>query len=208
MLIFLGLAGSVTNLVIMTGPEFSGTTFYYLRALSATDILYLLLVTGYLAEITLFDGRDNFSAKYYLTHWDVNLCNTFITASGFIIVLLNIDRYRCIYKPTLPRDKNPGILVGLALILSFILLIPRFMEEKLVRQCVGISLNNSHELSGDYCHCDAGGDSDLVCKYEAVLTPNLLNTFPWVTYVVLTELLIKVVPAVLLLVLNFLMINR
>ena len=104
-LIFLGLAGSVTNLIIMTGPEFHGSTFYYLRALSATDILYLLLVTGYLAEITLIDGRDNYSAKYYLTYWDVNLCNTFITASGFIIVLLTIDRYRCICKPTLPRDK-------------------------------------------------------------------------------------------------------
>ena len=93
-LIFLGLAGSLTNLIIMSGPDFQTSTFYYLRALSATDIMYLVLVTGYLAEITLINDNENYSAKYYLTHWDVNLCNTFITASGFIIVLLTIDRYQ------------------------------------------------------------------------------------------------------------------
>ena len=92
-LIFLGLAGSLTNLIILSGQEFNTSTFYYLRALSCTDMMYLVLVTGYLAEITLInDDQDNYSAKYYLTHWDVNLCNTFITASGFIILLLTIDR--------------------------------------------------------------------------------------------------------------------
>ena len=93
-LIFLGLAGSLTNLIILSGQEFNTSTFYYLRALSCTDMMYLVLVTGYLAEITLIDDdQDNYSAKYYLTHWDVNLCNTFITASGFIILLLTIDRW-------------------------------------------------------------------------------------------------------------------
>ena len=192
----------------MSGSEFKGTTFYYLKALSVTDIMYLVLVTGYLAEITLIHDQQNYSAKYYLTHWDVNLCNTFITASGFIIVLLTIDRYKCICCPSHTRNKNPGLFVGLSILISFILLIPRFMEEKIVRRCIAVGLNNTHELSPDYCQCDTGGGSEDICKYETVPTPNLISSYPWVTYVILTELIIKVVPSIFLLVLNIRMINK
>lgn len=56
---------------------------------------YLLL--GYLMEIIFLsnDNDDNtlsFETTFYLTHMDIAIGNTFITTSGFIILLLTIDR--------------------------------------------------------------------------------------------------------------------
>ena len=45
-LIVLGICGSLANLAIMSGSAFTGSTFYYLRALSLCDMFYLLCVIG------------------------------------------------------------------------------------------------------------------------------------------------------------------
>ena len=54
-----GLAGTSYNLVLLRGspPTFPGTTGFYLRALSVTDILYLLFMIGYLVTPRL--TQDN-----------------------------------------------------------------------------------------------------------------------------------------------------
>ena len=46
LLILLGICGSLANLAVMSGPAFTGSTFYYLRALSLCDMFYLLCVIG------------------------------------------------------------------------------------------------------------------------------------------------------------------
>ena len=49
-----GLAGTSYNLVLLRGSpaKFQGTTWWYLRALSVTDILYLLFMIGYLVTVS------------------------------------------------------------------------------------------------------------------------------------------------------------
>ena len=37
--------------VVMSARDFQGTTYYYLRALSLTDLGYLLFVIGYFSEV-------------------------------------------------------------------------------------------------------------------------------------------------------------
>ena len=46
-----GLLGSVATLLVLTGPGFRSNTFLYLRALSVSDLLYLLAALGWLYEI-------------------------------------------------------------------------------------------------------------------------------------------------------------
>ena len=38
--------------VVMSTRDFQGTTYYYLRALSLTDLGYLLFVIGYYTEVS------------------------------------------------------------------------------------------------------------------------------------------------------------
>ena len=78
----------------------------------------------------------NIAFKYYLTVFDVLLCNTFISCSGFIIILVTLDRYRCICQPHLPRAPHPRLLCALALLLSLAWQAPRLFIIRVQRQCV------------------------------------------------------------------------
>ena len=140
-----GLLGSLASLMILAGPAFRSSTFFYLRILSISDMMYLLSALGLLYEVFFMEGFTNFSLvlKYYLTHFDVILCNTFISTSGFIIIILTLDRYRCICQPSLPRKDNPGLYCGLAILISFAWQVPRFFTKVIESECVQIQPNAS-----------------------------------------------------------------
>ena len=207
----LGLVGSFATLMIMAGPTFRTSTFFYLRILSISDMMYLLSAIGLMLEIHLIDAHSNLTlaATYYLTHFDHILCNTFISTSGFIIIILTLDRYRCICQPTLPRDTNPGIYCGLALLISFAWQVPRFFTKVIVSECVQIHPNNTSSDLGDPCECNPSGVRELLeCRHMSLVVTKHLQTYPWIVYVVLAELFVKILPSFLLVSLNALMINR
>ena len=207
--ILLGIIGCGASVFLMSGPGFKGVTFYYLRALSVTDFFYLITVCGNMVQILLWrgEGGEEFVSIFYLTHIDHILCNTCISASGFLIILLTIDRYRCICQPTEPRDSHPGLCTGLALLVSFLLQIPRFLEEGIEEVCVSINQNSSALLNRSECDCGVIPVGQI-CKYQNKETDNLRGQYPWTTYVILTEILIKILPSIVLLVLNVLMADR
>ena len=103
-LIILGIFGCVANVLLISGSGFNNVTFFYLRALSLSDLCYLLSVCFNLVEILVLTpygmGQDEIFQMFYLTHIDHILSNTFIGTSGFIIVLVTIDRFHCICLPT------------------------------------------------------------------------------------------------------------
>ena len=85
--------------------------------------------------------------QYYLTYFDILLCNTFIGASGMMIIILTIDRYRCICQPTLPRYQHPGLYCGLAFLVSFLWQLPRLFVNTALTSCLPvISTNNRSAL--------------------------------------------------------------
>ena len=166
-LLFFGIVGSSANLAIMTGREFKGSTFFFLRALSMSDLFYLVFAIGYFIEIMMVrEGQDSFQTTYYLTYWDVIIGNTMIATSGFIIILLTIDRYRCICQPTLKRSSHPRLKAFMAFVISFILQLPRFMENNIIQKCVSVTLGNNGSSFGDICECSESGAAPLgECRY-------------------------------------------
>ena len=46
-----GLIGSFATFFVLSGPKFQSDTFFYLRALSLSDMMYLLAAFGYIYEI-------------------------------------------------------------------------------------------------------------------------------------------------------------
>ena len=209
-LLVLGMFGSAFNLVLMSGPGFRGLTFFYLRALSLSDMVYLVFVMGYLIEIMwLGNGDLNFRAKYYLTHWDIILGNTFITTSGYIILLLTMDRYRAICHPTRPRDATPGLYIGFALISGFLLEPPKFLDSHIVNACVEVTSHNNHTLEGGECQCGTNvAMLGTTCRYQVEEAAGVIGTFPWVTYSLLINLLTKILPSILMIIGNIKMIRR
>ena len=69
---FFGLLGSTATLVILSRSKFNTNTFYYLKALSMSDMMYLVSALGYLYEMFFLDTYSQLStvakAKYSFTH--------------------------------------------------------------------------------------------------------------------------------------------
>ena len=153
----------------------------------------------------LFDSEAfiEFEVKFYFTYIDISLGNMFITTSGFIILLLSIDRYRAIVHPTWSRDPATGRTITFALVCSFVLQVPRFFEKHIVHRCVRVNNVNNVTLLGGKCQC--GGAFSFLgkdCRYETEVEKDIVGSYPWIVYTVLSELIMKIIPAVLLVVLN------
>ena len=78
----------------MQGHEFKGLTFYYLRALNVCDLLYLFSFVGVILEYFLKQPETEVGTftRFYLVYFDSIILNPCVTNSGFIIVLLTVDR--------------------------------------------------------------------------------------------------------------------
>ena len=76
---------------------------------------------------------------------------------------------------------------------SFLLIFPRFLEFTIIETCNEVSLNTS------FCSCISTG----VCYYDKDHRPGLLETYPWITYVVSTEIGLKILPSAALAFINW-----
>ena len=55
-IMFSGLIGSIATFFILNGSKFRNNTFFYLKALSLSDLMYLVLTFGYIYEIMFLDS--------------------------------------------------------------------------------------------------------------------------------------------------------
>ena len=98
----------------------------------------------------------------------------------------------------------------MALLVALFLQLPRWLEEDIEPSCIAVTLNSTAGINEeDECDCSPSEPLDgLECKWVEVVRQDVRGRYPWVTYVILTELFVKILPAVLLLTLNFLMADR
>ena len=129
-LLIIGASGCIASLAVMSGSGFKGSTFFFLKALSLTDLFYLVLAIGYFVEMIIIND-ENVGSMFFVTFFDLVLCNALIATSGFIIILLTIDRYRSICHPTLPQDSSPCLRSCAALAIGCMLQVPRFLDPEL-----------------------------------------------------------------------------
>ena len=59
---FFGFVGSLATIIILSSSKFNTTTFYYLKALSVSDLLYLLSAVGYLYEMFFLETSAQVSS--------------------------------------------------------------------------------------------------------------------------------------------------
>ena len=151
------------------------------------------------------------------------LSNTFVTSSSSILLLLTIDYYLLTahWPAVTSSDKEavssdhsdqgqhqdqetagaltqkPLLRVFLAIVCSFLMNLPRGLEFTIEEQCVGMMINTSS------CICDSLG----LCQYNASERNNVVRSFPWITYILSSEIGLKLLPSVVLATLNWKLIN-
>ena len=157
------------------------------------------------------------------------LSNTFVTSSSGILLLLTIDYYLLTthyqHWSANTKDKTrdgadkeaakseycnhqdqetPGGFIHkplpqvfLAIVCSFLMNLPRGLEFTIEEQCVGMMINTST------CICDSLG----LCQYNTSERSNVVRSFPWITYILSSEIGLKLLPSVVLATLNWKLIN-
>ena len=93
--------------------------------------------------------------------------------------------------------EKPLLRVFLAIVCSFLINLPRGLEFTIEEQCVGMMINTST------CICDSLG----LCQYNATERNNVVRSFPWVAYILSSEIGLKLLPSVVLATLNWKLIN-
>ena len=99
-----------------------------------------------------------------MTHIDVLICNTFIGTSGFLIILVTIDRWeaapaslvsltavprwRCICAPASAPPSRPALYCGLALLVSLAWQLPRLAVKTITTQCVPVNQRSVASMHG------------------------------------------------------------
>jgi hypothetical protein len=87
--------------------------------------------------------------------------------------------------------------------------VPRWLEDEIQHVCVAITLNSTAVITDHECDCGLSAPlAGHMCRYQTAVRDNLRSRYPWVTYVILTELTVKILPSLLLLTLNVLMADR
>ena len=87
-----GLIGSFATFFVLSGPKFQSDTFFYLRALSLSDMMYLVLTFGYIYEIMFLESTASMTSvakASLITHSSVKFYKMHPCLAGLL------DHIRC-----------------------------------------------------------------------------------------------------------------
>ena len=91
-IMFSGLIGSIATFFILNGSRFRSNTFFYLKALSLSDMMYLVLTFGYIYEIMFLESTASMTSvakASLITHSSVKFYKMHPCLAGLL------DHIRC-----------------------------------------------------------------------------------------------------------------
>ena len=78
-IMFSGLIGSIATFFILNGSKFRNNTFFYLKALSLSDMMYLVLTFGYIYEIMFLESYASMTSVAKVFFWLSKIVEKIIT---------------------------------------------------------------------------------------------------------------------------------
>ena len=128
------------------------------------------------------------------------LINSFMASSVYIIIFMTVNRYISIYKPTdfqrIHTLKNAWLCISLSFLCGVLLHIPLCFQNKVVfrsfcSNSTSLALANVTE-----------------CGWQSIENIDISDTYVFKTYLVVSEIFLRVGPIVVLAILNTLIIHK
>lgn len=187
-ILIIGIFGNAAILVVLSGPVFRGIAYLYLSGLALAHIgVVLSWIT-----ITLRLGygmSNNYPSAFYHAHLELVILNAFSAASVFIMVCLIVDRYIFVFLPARIRTGNVRKNVNTFILSSFI---AGFM--------ISSPLSVMRIVNAEK---DESGIS-FTLRENIVVTQSTI----WRTYIWIMEIIVRIFPSIVFIVLNSLVIKR
>ena len=219
----LGIVGNLFNLMVLTRPHLKGVMYVYLLGLAASNLCVLvsaipalLGLSGYLA------GRDYLTA-FYQAHLALPLINTFMASSVYIIICMTINRYISIYHPThfkkFHTESKAKFSIAVSFLGGLLLHLPLCFQNKVV--CAADSDGPLVSLLARNVSAATGLPGNRTTEHQYPLVPSpppsacvstedeyVTESYAFKTYLVVSEILLRFGPILILAILNTLIIIR
>ncbi|CAN7993922.1 unnamed protein product [Ixodes hexagonus] len=117
-IITLGIVGNLVNLAVLTRPNLKGVIFTYLTWLATSDLLALAVAV--FSMMRLHDSQPrNYVAAFYYAHAELPLVNALMASSVFLVVAVTVDRYCAVCIPTRYSKFHNARRARLAILLAY-----------------------------------------------------------------------------------------
>ncbi|KAK4875612.1 hypothetical protein RN001_012034 [Aquatica leii] len=186
LLVATGVVGNMLNLIVLCRPFFNSCTRTYLRVLAIADIIILLLDIPMIIRLNGKQNTNIFTAVYH-AYVEIPIITTFIAFNVYVVTCLTVDRYVSVCAPTkfksFHTSKRAKIAVVVAITISVVLSFPLILL-KTVCSC---------KITGSW------GFKDNV---------NITGTTYWYAYLLGSEIMMRIGPAMFVAILNILIIRQ
>ena len=141
-------------------------------------------------------------------HLQWPLTNSFCVTSVYIIISMTVNRYIALYKPTefqrIHTLKNAWLCICIFFISSVFLHVPLCFENKMIFNgfCLNPSNTSSSSLSISI------NETGVECGWQSLENVDIVDTFGFKAYLVLSQILFRLGPILLLAILTTLIIHK
>lgn len=185
----IGVFGNAAILIVLSGPVFRGIAYLYFSGLALAHIgVILSWIT-----ITLRLGygmSNNYPSAFYHAHLELVFLNAFSAASVFIMVCLIVDRYIFVFFPARIRTGKTRKNVNTFILSSFI---------------AGFMISGPLSVMRTvHAEQDAGSGTSFTLRENGFVTQSAI----WRTYIWIMEIIVRICPSIVFIVLNSLVIKR
>ena len=188
-----GMVGNLLSLVVLPRPNLKGVMYVYLLGLAVSNLCVLITAVPALFDISSGLGGGHYATAFFQAHLMLPLINSFMASSVYIIIFMTVNRYISIYKPTdfqrLHTLKNARLSISLSFLCGISFHVPLCFQNQVVRHC---------EPAHTTDHCVWQADENFVVSE---------NIF-FKSYLVISEIFLRVGPIVILAILNILIIHK
>ncbi|XP_072745426.1 probable G-protein coupled receptor B0563.6 [Anoplolepis gracilipes] len=186
----IGVFGNVVILIVLSAPVFRGIAYLYLSGLALAHIgvtLSWIMITLRLS----YGMNNNYLSAFYHAHLELVILNAFSAASVFIMVCLIVDRYIFVFFPARIRTGNTRKNIN-----SFIL--SSFIAGFVISSPLSVMRSVNAEQDG------SNNGSSFTLRENVLVTHSEI----WKVYIWAMEIIVRICPSILFIVLNSLVIKR
>lgn len=189
-IIAIGILGNILNLIVLSRPFLKDAMKIYLTALAVTDLSIMFVEIPSIVRLNGLHGQSYFVAFYY-AHIEVFLVTFLIASSVYIVLCLTINRLYSVCFPNEFHNIHTNKNAKRSLIISY---------------GIGIVISSPLTLLKNVCLIKEEGSHTLVWDFHENIP--VTRTIYWSMYLLLSELIIRLGPIIILTTLNIIIIKK
>jgi hypothetical protein len=233
-IVAMGIVGNLFNLMVLTRPHLKGVMYVYLLGLAASNLCVLVSAIPALLGLSGDLAGQDYLTAFYQAHLALPLINAFMASSVYIIICMTVNRYISIHHPTQFKMFHTELKAKLSIAVSFLggmlLHLPLCFQNKVVCSASGSSSSLDDQLPPSLPMVAQRNMSlvtetllslfaaNTTAEHELLLPPSppclsledetVTESHTFKIYLVVSEILLRFGPILILAVLNTLIIIR